>query len=91
MSATMMGPLKPQAAAARSARLEELQKPQPDAERLRRFEVCERRAMEGMILGQVWWAPYWAVADLWWRAAVRAEAPATPPERRAGIDLMAAE
>lgn len=25
----------------------------------------QRRAMELCILGQVWWAPYWSVADLW--------------------------
>lgn len=91
MFATMMGPLAQQVAVAGSARLEELQKPQPDSERLRMFAVCERQAMEGMILGQIWWAPYWAVADLWWSVGARAEAPATPPDRRAGVHLMAAE
>lgn len=91
MYATMMGPLKQQVAAARSARREELRKPQPDPERLRVFEVSEHQAMEAMILGQIWWAPYWAVADLWWSPGRRAEAPATPPDGRAGLHLMAAE
>lgn len=91
MFATMMGPLKHQVTAARSARLEELRKPQPDPERLRMLEVCEHRAMETMILGQIWWSPYWAVADLWWSADPLGEAPATPAEGRAATHPMAAE
>lgn len=66
MFLTMMRSCQQEVRAARAALSDERCKAQPDPTRIAALEACERRALATAILGQIWWGPYWAVADLWW-------------------------
>jgi len=66
MFLTMMRGCQQEVLAARAALFDERCKAQPDPTRIKALEACERRALETAILGQIWWGPYWAVADFWW-------------------------
>lgn len=79
MFLTMMGRWRREVRAARAGLMDERGKPQPNPGRISELEACERRAMNALILGQIWWGPYWAVADLWSSGDSRKPA-ARPPQ-----------
>lgn len=65
MTLMVMRPWQQEARARRAARLEESSKAKPCPEQLAHLENRERNAMQALILTQICWGPYLAVADLW--------------------------
>lgn len=97
MLSAMMKPLQEAVRASRAEQAEEREKPEPCALRLADTQARERRAREALILAQIWWGPYWSVAQISWGVPMAAstapgprceiaEAPPSP-----GPHLLAAE
>lgn len=66
MFMAMMKPIQNAVRASRVAQAEERCRAQPCPRRLAELQEHERRAMENLILAQIWWGPYWSFAELCW-------------------------
>lgn len=97
MFTTFMEHLREEVKACRAAQLEERCRLRPCSTRLGALEARERLAMQRLILAQMWWGPYFAVANLWWAGDGRPEehrekAPTGHVEPRStSPELLAAE
>jgi hypothetical protein len=98
MFSMMMSGYQQEVRAVRAALIDERCKAQPDPQRIRELEACERRAMEALIAGQILWGPYWAFANIWFGGGSNARGPEPKPsderpsaQRPFSPVLMAAE
>lgn len=66
MFMAMITPFQHAVRASRVAQAEERCRAQPCRQRLADLQERERRAMEYLILAQIWWGPYWSFAELCW-------------------------